>query len=242
MRSASALFAIALGFAAGQANAATDEEVITQKLGAMDAHVQVKHVEKSTIDGLYLVELEGGDHLFVTKDATQFIQGNQYGFDEAGKLINVSERRRQAAAAKEIAQIPAQDMIVYPAADKKATITVFSDPTCPYCKLFHESIPELNKAGFEVRYLAFPRMGLGSDVHANMASAWCSPNPQDAMTKLFQGDKIPEVKCKNPVADQFLLGEKLGVMGTPTIFLENGKKMVGVQTADQLRAELGLAK
>lgn len=242
MRSVSALFAIALGLAAGNAIAATDEEVITQKLGSMEARVQVKQVEKSTIEGLYLVELEGGDHLFVTKDASQFIQGNQYALGQNGKVSNVSEQRRQAATAKEIAAIPVEDMIVYPAVDKKATITVFSDPTCPYCKLLHESIPELNKAGFEVRYLAFPRMGLGSDVHASMASAWCSADRKAAMTKLFHGESIPEVKCKNPVADEFLLGEKLGVMGTPTIILENGKQLAGVQTVDQLMTELGLKK
>lgn len=242
MRSASAILATALVLAVGQANAATDEEVIAQKIGSMDARVQVDHVEKSSIEGLYLVELEGGDHLFVTKDVSQFIQGNQYGLDESGKVTNVSERRRQAEAAKEIAAIPIQDMIIYPAAERKATITVFSDPTCPYCKLLHESIPDLNKAGFEVRYLAFPRMGLGSDIHGKMASAWCSPNQAEAMTKLFEGESIPEVKCKNPVADQFLLGQKLGVQGTPTIFLENGKKMAGVQTADQLLLEIGMKK
>lgn len=242
MRSASALIALALALTASQVNAATVEETITQKINSMDARVKVNHVEKSTIDGLYLVDLEGGDQLFVNKDATQFIQGNQYGLDEKGKVINVSERKRQAVAAKEIASIPVKDMIIYPAAEKKATITVFTDPTCPYCKLLHESIPELNKAGFEVRYLAFPRMGLGSDTHANLASAWCSPDQQGAMTKLFKHEAIPEIKCTNPVADDFLLGQKLGVMGTPTIFLENGKKMAGMQTLDQLKLELGMTK
>lgn len=242
MRSASALFAIALALSASQVYAATVEESITQKINGMDARVKVNHVEKSTIDGLYLVELEGGDHLFVTKDATQFIQGNQYALDEKGKVYSVSERKRQVVAAKEIAAIPEKNMIIYPAAEKKATITVFTDPTCPYCKLLHESIPELNKAGFEVRYLAFPRMGLGSEIHANLASAWCSPDPKEAMSKLFKREAIPEIKCMNPVADDFILGQKLGVMGTPTIFLENGKKMAGMQTPDQLKLELGLTK
>jgi thiol:disulfide interchange protein DsbC len=243
MRSVSKFLALALTLSVFQASAATVEETISEKISASDSRIHVTHVEKSTLDGLYLVELDGGDFLFSTKDATQFIQGNQYGLDDSGKIINISDRRRQASAAKDLAAVPVEDMIIYPAVgEKKATINVFSDPTCPYCKLLHHKIPDLNKAGLEVRYLAFPREGLGSGVHANMASAWCSENRQDAMNKLFEGQAIPEVKCKNPVADEFLLGEKLGIRGTPTIILENGKKMIGVQSAEDMLKELGVAK
>lgn len=242
LASTARFLAIGIALAAGQASAGAEEDFIKDKISSMDAKVQISNVEKSTIEGLYLVELSDGDHLFVTKDGRQFIQGNLYAREESGKVLNLSERRRQAAAAKELAAVPLTDMVIYPAVDKKASITVFSDPSCPYCKLLHKSIPELNKQGIEVRYMAFPRMGLGSDGHADMASAWCSKYPQTAITKLFNGESIPEVQCKNPVADEFLLGQKIGVQGTPTIFLENGKKMVGVQSPEQLADELGLKK
>lgn len=243
MRTLKALLALSVGLVIGQAYAATPEETIAKKLGEMSKSVEVLHVEKSPLAGLYLAELKGGQHIFVNEEVTHFINGEIYGVDAKGKLVNESELRREVAAAKEIAAIPEKDMIVYEAAgEKKAVVTVFSDPTCPYCKLFHKSIPDLNKAGIEVRYLAFPRMGLGSEVHSNMASAWCSSDRKAAISKLFDNESIPEVKCQNPVADQFTLGETLGVMGTPTIFLSTGKSMMGVQTADQILTELRLKK
>ena len=50
-------------------------------------------------------------------------------------------------------------MIVYKAANEKYVITVFTDISCPYCQNCIK-VPELNKQGVTVRYLAFPRNGV----------------------------------------------------------------------------------
>ncbi|OED36183.1 hypothetical protein AB833_28215 [Chromatiales bacterium (ex Bugula neritina AB1)] len=59
-----------------------------------------------------------------------------------------------------IETVSEDDMVIYPAiADKKTIVSIFTDPTCPYCRKLHEQIPQLSDAGIEVRYLAFPRAG-----------------------------------------------------------------------------------
>ena len=46
--------------------------------------------------------------------------------------------------------------------------------------------------------------------------------------------------CANPVADHYALGERLGVTGTPTIFLDNGKRVPGYVPAQRLLAMFGI--
>uniref|UniRef100_A0A1I8AFG5 Thioredoxin-like_fold domain-containing protein n=1 Tax=Steinernema glaseri TaxID=37863 RepID=A0A1I8AFG5_9BILA len=80
-----------------------------------------------------------------------------------GKPVNLTEKAERVAIAKTINAIPASEMVVYPAkGETKSHITVFTDTTCPYCHKLHAEVPELNKRGIEVRYVAFPRQGLGS--------------------------------------------------------------------------------
>jgi thiol:disulfide interchange protein DsbC len=219
------------------------EEAIAQQIRKTNPDVRVASVMKSTVNGLYEVVLEGGDMLYSTEDTHYFILGDLFERKADNTLVNVSDTARQASAAKKLADVPRDKMVVYPAVgESKGYITVFSDPDCPYCKKLHALVPEYNKLGIEVRYLAFPRNGLGTETHANMASAWCSEKPTEALNKLFAGDQIPEARCNNPVADQFELGQEVGVRGTPTIFLQDGQKIVGSQPPELIAKALGLRK
>jgi thiol:disulfide interchange protein DsbC len=219
------------------------ESAIAEQVSKGTPGIQVEAVTKSAIDGLYQVEVAGGSTLFSTKDGHYFILGDLYERKADNSIVNVSEIQRQASVAKKLAEIPPEKMIVYPAkGERKAFMTVFSDPECPYCRKMHELIPSYNELGIEVRYLAFPRGGLGSDAHEKMASAWCSKRPAESMNTLFAGNTIPVVRCENPVAEEFQLGVELGVKGTPTIFLPSGKQVLGALPTDHLLKELGIKK
>lgn len=219
------------------------EEAIAEQIRKTNPDVRVASVAKSTVNGLYEVRLEGGDMLYSTQDAHYFILGDLYERTVDNTLVNLSDKVRQASTAKKLAKLPLNEMIIYPAVgERKGFISVFSDPDCPYCKKLHELVPAYNAAGIEVRYLAFPRTGLGTDTHAKMASAWCSEQPTEALGALFKGAEIPVARCNNPVADQFQLGQELGVRGTPTIFLPDGKKVIGAIPVAILVKELGPQK
>ena len=105
----------------------------------------------------------------------------------------------------------------------------------------HQEVPALNKAGVEVRYLAYPRAGIGSDSYRKIASAWCADDPQDAITKLKARQEIPENVCAgNPVAAQYSLGQRAGVRGTPALVLETGEMVPGYMAADDLVKRMGI--
>src|SRR5262249_38516615 len=130
---------------------------------------------------------------------------------------------------------------VFPAqGHRKAVITVFTDVDCGYCRKLHLEVPAMNKMGVEVRYLAYPRSGVGSPSYDKLVTAWCSANRQDAITRLKRGEELPQKPCETPVAHEKELGQVGGLPGTPGIVLEDGRMLPGYMTADELGHLLGI--
>ena len=86
----------------------------------------------------------------------------------------------------------------------------------------HSQMAAYSKEGIKIRYLMFPREGVGSESYNKAVSVWCADNRQEALTKAKRGDNTERKTCDNPVQAQYELGQKLGVRGTPNLILENG--------------------
>ncbi len=214
---------------------------LKQKLAVPGSELQVESVLTSEIHGLYEVQFSGGPVVYSTASGEFFIAGDLYSVGPDG-FVNLAERRRDGERVELLADISADKMIIFsPEGEKKASITVFTDVTCFYCQKLHREVPELNRLGVEVRYLAYPRSGLGSDGYRKLASAWCADNRQDTLTRLKSGESVPENVCAgNPVAEEYNLGQAMGVRGTPAIVTEDGKMVPGFRTANELAAMLGV--
>ena len=138
------------------------------------------------------------------------------------------------------------DMIVYEAVgERKATLTVFTDVDCPYCRKLHGEVEALNNYGIAVRYLAYPRTGLidrstgqKTETYVRMVSTWCSEDRKVMMTTAKRGADIPLTDCESPVEEQFELGREVGVTGTPALVLEDGTMLPGYVPADTLAGYL----
>ncbi len=95
--------------------------------------------------------------------------------------------------------------------------------------------------GIEVRYLAFPRAGVSSKSAQKLATVWCSNEKQSLMDRFKRGENVPLQACDhNPVADQYMLGQQVGVNGTPAIVLESGRIIPGAVSPDFLAKEMGI--
>jgi thiol:disulfide interchange protein DsbC len=205
-----------------------------------DIAAQVLDVEPAPIPGLFVLSLPGGTMLYGTADGRHLIAGDLYELTD-GELVNLAEVERAETRRRLIAAVPRGDMIVFtPAGPTKAAISVFTDVDCGYCQLLHREVPELNQLGIEVRYLGYPRGGIGSDTHRKMTSAWCARDPNEAITRLKARETIPPATCDNPIARHFELGGAVGVNGTPAIVLEDGRLLPGYLPAERLAAILGL--
>nr|WP_315403303.1 bifunctional protein-disulfide isomerase/oxidoreductase DsbC [uncultured Pseudomonas sp.] len=232
-----AALALASSFAVAAANDA--EQAIRKSLQSLESEIPVDSIAASPVNGLYEVKLKGGRVLYASADGQFLVQGYLFQIQD-GKPVNLTEKAERVAIAKTINAIPASEMVVYPAkGETKSHITVFTDTTCPYCHKLHAEVPELNKRGIEVRYVAFPRQGLGSSGDQQLQAVWCSTDRKAAMDKMVDGKEIKAAKCENPVSKQFQMGQAIGVNGTPAIVLEDGQVIPGYQPAPQV-AKLAL--
>ncbi|TWI58748.1 thiol:disulfide interchange protein DsbC [Pseudomonas duriflava] len=236
MRISRFVLAACLGLTSALA-VAEPEQAIRKTLSTLQPGLTVEAIEKSPLEGVYQVQLGGGRVLYASEDGQFIMQGYLYQLQN-GQAVNLTEQAEGAAIAKQINALDNQQMVVFPAkGETKGHVTVFTDTTCPYCQKLHAEVPELNKQGIEVRYLAFPRQGLGSPGHKQLEAVWCATDRADAMERMFEGKEVKSPSCDDPVAKQFQLGQSMGIQGTPAIILANGHIIPGYQPAKQLVEE-----
>ncbi|WP_137885052.1 thioredoxin fold domain-containing protein [Pseudomonas sp. 2FE] len=225
--------AVALGLASTFTLAADPDQAIRKTLQSLQPDMAIEAIAESTMPGLFQIQLKGGRLLYASADGQFIIQGYLFQFKD-GEAVNLTEKAESRSIAKEVNAIPLSEMVVFAPKAPKTHITVFTDTDCGYCQKLHSEVPELNRLGIEVRYVAFPRQGLGSHGYNTLVSVWCSKDRQAAMNLAKGRNELPAAQCENPVAKQFQLGQTIGVNGTPAIVLANGQLIPGYQPAPQL--------
>ncbi|VAX13794.1 Thiol:disulfide interchange protein DsbC [hydrothermal vent metagenome] len=204
---------------------------ISIKLG-----VPAKDIKASPVANLYLVSIP--PRLFyISGDGKYVIDGDM--IDVASKT-NVTEGLRGQARIQAINNLGEDAMIIFnPKKGKlKHTITVFTDIDCPYCRKLHDNIEAYNALGIKVRYLAYPRAGIGSGSYDKAVAVWCASDRKKAMAMAMGKQVVKSEKCTNPVDAEFKLGNMIGVRGTPALVLENGQMVPGYVPPKRLAAIL----
>ncbi|MCH4561873.1 MULTISPECIES: DsbC family protein [Halomonas] len=213
---------------------------LAERLAVNGQPMPVESVRETPMEGLYEVRLETGESFYSDAEGRHFLVGDLY--ENAGQgLVNLTEQGRNAERAERLAEIPDAERVIFRGAESRATLTVFTDTTCPYCRQLHEEVPRLNELGIEVHYLAFPRAGMNGEGARVMRQVWCADNPTEAMSAAKREERLSgAADCDNPVESQYHLGMELGVQGTPAIVLPDGRLVPGYVPAERLAAMLGL--
>ena len=216
--------------------AAAPDAAFKEQLGRALPNTTIHAVRPTAIPGFYEVEVEN-QLVYVSTDGKYMLLGDMV---ELGTRTNLTEAWREQTASRLLDAMGEKQMIVMGPDKPKRTITVFTDVDCPYCAKLHREVPELTKQGVKVRYLLFPRGGVGSETYRKSVAVWCASDRVKAVGIAKEQGKIEMKTCANPVDAHYKLGERLGVGGTPTIYLDDGKKLGGYVPAAQLLAILGI--
>ena len=237
------LFVIGLSGVASADNQSEQATIntIRERLLAARPDLPITDVFASELDGFYDANLPGGQTLHISSDGRYLFTGDLYEVTDSG-LVNLTETSRSIQRKKLLDALDESEMLVFapPKELTKATVTVFTDIDCTYCRKLHKEVPELNRLGMAVRYLAYPRAGTGSESYNKFVSAWCADNPKLALTRAKNNQAIEEKTCDNPVAAQYILGGVMGVNSTPSLVYEDGSMDPGYLPAASLAARLGL--
>jgi len=183
--------------------------------------------------GLYEAIVDDRIYYF-TKDGKYLLQGDLLALESRE---NITESRRIALKKGLLDNLDEKELIIFAAKKPDYTVTVFTDIDCGYCRELHRQIKDYNDLGITVRYLAYPRAGAESESANKLIEVWCAKDQQKAMTDAKAQREVKKTSLcdNNPVAEQFELGGKLGVRGTPAIFLEDGQMLPGYVPPQKLR-------
>ena len=229
---------ILLLFVSGFAVADTELIKLRKIVAQVLPGAALNKLRPSPIPGLYEV-IDGTNIYYITRDGRYIISGTIF---HIKSHTNLTAIKRDALRIRVINAVGESNMILFSPAKPKRTITVFTDVDCPYCAKFHLDVPKLNRVGIKVRYLLFPRAGLGSSTYKKSVAVWCAKDRKKTLGDIKAGKKWLARTCPNPVAEHFRLGQKIGVQGTPTIVFDTGRMLPGYYPPRVLMTLLGLRK
>ena len=227
-----AALAVTLGIGcSAQADQTTDK--IKSTLESRMGDATIKSIEKTPVPGLYEVNL--GSQI-VYSDAT----GN---YVLIGDLVdtrnskNLTEARLADTNKIEFAKLPLENAVKVVKGNGSRKIAVFSDPNCPYCKQLESTLKSIDN----VTVYTFLYPVLSPDSTAKSKSIWCSKDRGTTWEGWMLDHKAPTTAgtCDTTAIDKNLkLGRSMNVIGTPTVFLTDGRRLPGVVPADRLEKEL----
>lgn len=160
-----------------------------------------------------------------------------------GRLFDMQHQRDLTA--ERIEQLSAIDWGALPLASAiktvrgtgRRTLAVFSDPDCPHCRALERSLAELQDVTLYT--FLYPVEALHPEARDKAIAVWCAPDRAQAWSDLMTRGVVPAASsCTHPIDRIVALGTTLRILGTPTLFASDGRRIVGAQSAAELDAWL----
>lgn len=201
---------------------------VTQYLRQLLNGVKPGAPKLTAIEGVWQVKLNNS-YIYLLEDGQYAVVGDLINLKNGQ---NVTQLERSSTARELINDYGDQQLVVYePQGKTKATLNVFTDTSCPYCRKLHAELPRLLEAGIRVRYLPYARGGKSGPGYQTMRSVWCASDRNKALTDAKKDITagLPPGDCPlaNVVDRGYQTGNEIGVTGTPALYKETGEKIPG---------------
>ena len=119
--------------------------------------------------------------------------------------------------------------------DGARRIAIFEDPNCGYCKLLRKNMEGIDN----LTVYTFLMPILSADSTDKVRDVWCAENPSVVWDDWMLRNQVPQkAECDAPIAQMLETGRNLLVQGTPAIFFEDGSRVPGVISKEDLLAKL----
>jgi thiol:disulfide interchange protein DsbC len=218
--------------------AAADEQLIRRSIEPKLNGAKIEAVQPSPIPGLMEVRFrtpQGVQILYTDPKGENVVQGEIYD-SKTGR--NLTEERIGKLSAIKFDALPLDKAVKIVRGNGKRVAAMFSDPYCPACQSFEQTLQQVDDLTLYVFMFPVIRPERIDD----SKSIWCAPDRSKAWLDLALRKKAPvAATCDNPVESIVALGQSIGVRATPTLFFENGERQQGGMAANDLRTRMDLA-
>ena len=216
------------------ANDASLEEV-RAKMDAMFEEIGPENISLSPVDGWYTVQ-KGSIVAYVSKDGRYLLQGDLIDLDQQ---VNLSERSRVKARKELISTVQDDQAILFSPTEIRYSVTVFTDIDCTYCRKLHSQIDDYLAHGIQIRYLLYPRNGPASRSWNTSEDVWCARDRNSALTAAKLDRDFETQNCDaSTITRHYMLGQDVGLNGTPAIVFDDGTLISGYLTPAALSSRL----
>jgi thiol:disulfide interchange protein DsbC len=215
--------------------ASADEAAIRKTIAErMPDFPKIDEVTKSPIPGLY--ELRVGSEIFYSDETGNHLIDGQ--LIDTRSRNNLTEARLNKINAIDFASLPIKDALVWKAGSGARKMVVFADPNCGYCKRFERDLQRVK----DVTVYTFLLPILGGDSPEKSRNIWCAKdNTRAWLNWMLEGTVPPRTmgECDSSAIERnTLLARKHRVNGTPAVVFEDGKRIPGAMSTEQIEKQL----
>ena len=194
---------------------------------------KIDEITKTPIPGIYELRM-GTDVMYSDEQGNHLIEGSVI---DTRSRANLTEARLNKLSAIDFASLPLKDAMVWKQGTGARRIAVFADPNCGYCKKFERDLQQVK----DVTVYTFLIPILGGDSPEKATNIWCAKDNTRAWRDWMLEAKAPPRSmgsCETPMARNLALIRKHKVNGTPAIVFEDGTRVPGALSAEQLEKQL----
>jgi thiol:disulfide interchange protein DsbC len=221
---------------AGTAHA--DEAAVRKSLEAAFPGVPVESIRKTPyLGGLYEIYTHG-ELMYTDEKVTYLITGD---IIDVKTRKSLTQERLQKLSQINFKDLPLEMAVKTVRGNGKRVIASFEDPNCGYCKKLAKDLQTVS----DITVYTFLFPVLSPDSTEKTKAIWCAADRSKAWNEWMINNVAPGGKtdCDTTAVEKVLtLGQKLGVKGTPTIFLSSGERLPGYVPAAKLEQAIAAAK
>lgn len=219
-------------------SAVANEQLIRRSVEPKLGGAKIEGVQPSVIPGLFEVRFrspQGVQILYSDPKGENIVQGEIY---ETKSGRNLTDERIGKLSAIKFDSLPLDRAVKIVRGNGKRVLAMFSDPYCPACQSFEQTLQQVD----DVTLYVFMFPVIRPERIDESKSVWCASDRAKAWLDFALRKKAPApATCDNPVESIVTLGQSLGVRATPTLFFENGERQQGGMQLADLRTRIDVA-
>jgi len=197
----------------------------------------VLNVEMSPVRGLWVVDIAKAGRKFpVYIDFSKnYLLGAQMIRLSTKEDITGARTAKLNEVTADVSRIPLEDALVLGNPDARRRVVVFSDPDCHYCARLHGELRTVTGKDPEVAFYIKLYSRNNNPATVEKAKSILCAKSVALLEDAFAGKPLPPPTCSTQAPEETLkLADKLGIRGTPTLVLPDGRVLVGYRDAKAL--------
>lgn len=206
---------------------------VGQQLSAAYPNTPFRDVKPAPLPGLYEVTM-GNNVAYTDSTGRYFLFGHLYDMQDQ---VDMTEQRLKEGYKTRFPAAVLDHAIKTVHGNGGRVVAIFSDPDCPYCHELEQQLALVDNV--TIYTFLYPLESIHPDAMTKAIRIQCAPDPAKAWQDWMTASVLPPLQaCHHTIADNLVLGSRLGVVGTPTLIAQDGRMLPGAVSATQLNAWL----